>query len=369
MRGNRLTRARALAGSCALALAAVAPLAAHKPITSKYSYNTDVYPIFKARCGQCHVAGGPAPMSLLNYKEAIPWAESIREELVAEKMPPSFVDPFGPAVKGAHAITPKELDTIITWATGGTPEGDAGKRPPATEASHDWPMGTPDAVLPMPSEHVVPADVEEETSEFAIETKFAEPRWIKGADLLPGNAGIVRDATISVDAGAVLAAWVPGERGASAPDRSAFALPAGARLKLRIHYKKGWQDERAAKADRSQVGLYFAEPGAAGHAIESVGSNETTGAAVSVVAVRPRLDRAYGSIDVHALLPDGTKVLLLRLERPQPEWPQRYWLEQPIALPANSRIEVTTTASPVDPDAPPKPPVGSLETAVEFVAR
>ena len=76
MRGNRLTRARALAGSCALALAAVAPLAAHKPITSKYSYNADVYPIFKARCGQCHVAGGAAPMSLLNYKEAIPWAES-----------------------------------------------------------------------------------------------------------------------------------------------------------------------------------------------------------------------------------------------------------------------------------------------------
>ena len=30
---------------------------AHKAITSKYTYNDDVFPIFRDRCSRCHVAG------------------------------------------------------------------------------------------------------------------------------------------------------------------------------------------------------------------------------------------------------------------------------------------------------------------------
>ncbi len=51
---------------------------AHKAITSKYTYNDDVFPIVRAKCGNCHVDGGVAPMSLMTYEEAFPWAESIR---------------------------------------------------------------------------------------------------------------------------------------------------------------------------------------------------------------------------------------------------------------------------------------------------
>ena len=102
---------------------------AHKPITSKYTYNDDVFPIVSERCGGCHGPNGAAPMSLLTYQETVPWAESIREELVAERMPPWFVDPRGPSVRAARAITAREIDTLVTWATGGTPEGNAAKRP------------------------------------------------------------------------------------------------------------------------------------------------------------------------------------------------------------------------------------------------
>ena len=54
---------------------------AHKPITSKYTYNDDVFPIFRDKCSRCHVDGVVAPMSLMTYEEAFPWAESIRAEL------------------------------------------------------------------------------------------------------------------------------------------------------------------------------------------------------------------------------------------------------------------------------------------------
>jgi hypothetical protein len=368
MRGRTAAREAVAGLAGVLTVIAVSPLVAHKPITSKYTYNADVYPIFKTRCGDCHVSGGPAPMSLLNYKDAVPWAESIREELVAEKMPPSFVDPFGPAVKGRHAISPKELDTIITWATGGTPEGDVSKRPEPAAPSRDWPLGTPDVVVAMPADHVVPAEAREETIDVPLATSIGEARSVKAADLLPGDPSIVRDATIAVENGPVLALWVPGERAATAPDGAAFALPAGARLMLHIHYKKGWQDERAAKTDRSRVGLYFADRQATVRSIAAISVNQTTNGATSVVAVRPRLDRAYGSLDVHAILPDGTHVALLRLSRPRPEWPRRYWLEKPITLPAGSRIEMSTTPAPIDPDEPEKPPTGSLDAVVEFLA-
>src|SRR5882672_5497696 len=65
---------------------------AHKPITSPFTYNEDVFPILRERCGRCHVAGGVAPMSLMTYKDAFPWGESIRTELVAGHMPPGAVD-------------------------------------------------------------------------------------------------------------------------------------------------------------------------------------------------------------------------------------------------------------------------------------
>src|SRR6516165_1673465 len=65
---------------------------AHKPTSSKYTLHDDVFPIFQERCSRCHVPGGVAPMSLMTYEEAFPWAESIRAELVAAHMPPATVD-------------------------------------------------------------------------------------------------------------------------------------------------------------------------------------------------------------------------------------------------------------------------------------
>src|SRR5579884_4352152 len=49
---------------------------AHKPVTSKYDYNRDVFPLLRDHCASCHVEDGPGPMSLMTYNEAVPWAES-----------------------------------------------------------------------------------------------------------------------------------------------------------------------------------------------------------------------------------------------------------------------------------------------------
>ena len=53
----------------------VAVTDAHKPITSKYTYHQDVYPIFLNQCGGCHAPDAVSPMSLLTYEDAYPWAQ------------------------------------------------------------------------------------------------------------------------------------------------------------------------------------------------------------------------------------------------------------------------------------------------------
>ncbi len=70
------------------------------------------------------------------------------------------------------------------------------------------------------------------------------------------------------------------------------------------------------------------------------------------------LDNPYSSVEVTAVSASGRKVPLLKLRNPRPEWPRRYWLVDPIELPANTKIEVTM--QPGDPD------VGPLGKAESF---
>src|SRR4029077_4371185 len=137
----------------AIAMIATTTIDAHKGITSKYTYNDDVYPILRDKCGRCHAEGGPAPMSLLKYSidagGAAAWAESIRENLVSEAMPPWYADPTGPTVKNNRGLTARELDTGVTRAAGGTPQGNLNHKPAALPIHASWTLGKPDVAIPM----------------------------------------------------------------------------------------------------------------------------------------------------------------------------------------------------------------------------
>src|SRR5262245_35335282 len=289
---------------------------------------------------------------------ATPWAESIRQSIVGEYMPPWYVDPKGPRVKGGIGLTAAQSDKLLTWTTGGTPEGAPEKKPARATFEARWNGGSPDAKLTMDAEYVMGANESESTKDFVIRTGLTAPRWLKAVDLQPGAPEIVRNATISLDNGMILAVWVPGDNLVFAPAGTAFRLPAGSNLRLQIHYKKQWQNEGKAIRDRSTVGLYFTTPPAAGREIQSFAASPAAGAGspsafsatlsvkARVVAVRPSLDRVYGSVTVQAVTPGGPKIPLLKLRSPRPEWRRRYWLAQSVDLPAGSKIEVTTTPPP-----------------------
>jgi hypothetical protein len=357
---------------------------AHKPVTSKYDYNRDVFPLLRDHCGQCHVPGGPAPMSLMTYRDAVPWAESIRDELTAGRMPPWPVDPMSPQVKGAHPISAQDVDKIVVWASGGTPQGDLTAKLPPVTLNPEWKLGPPYLKIPMDAEHTVPTGKIEDTSELSLPVSVTETKWVSAADLMPGNATIVRDAVISIENGPVLALWQPGSDTTAAPPGTAFRLPPGSKIHLEIHYKKHYDQEQQSVSDKSTIGLYFTDAPPSGHELQSLvieppkdaaNANAsaspilagTLPAAARIVALRPMLDRAYGSLEVDAVTPGGTRVPLLRLHGPRPQWFQRYWLQQPVELASGTKIELRATPLSDDSEEPKPAKRFSLQLALDYV--
>jgi len=387
VRGAALCLAIALA-SVFFFLIAVEHTDAHKPVTSKYDYNRDIFPLLQVHCSRCHAADGPSPMSLMTYSEAVPWAESIRDEVTAGRMPPWPVDPTSPAIKGGDPMSAREINMLVVWASGGTPQGDLGVNLPAVSFTPKWKLGPPELKIPMDVEHTVAAGAIEETCDFSLPANTTERKWVKAADLMPGTASMVRDAVISVENGPVLALWEPGSDTTAAPNGSAFLLAPGSKIHLQIHYKKRFDQEQNAVSDRSTVGLYFTDPPPSGRELQSLaidppaagddpsGSTASAGTfagalpeSARVVALRPMLDRAYESLNVDAITPSGTRVPLLRLHGPRPQWFQRYWLQQPVELARGSNIQVSVTPLTDYADEPTVSRRFPLQVVLDFVAQ
>ena len=224
----------------------------------------------------------------------------------------------------------------------------------------------------MPQPYTVGPSVMQTSNDVTIATNFTEAKWVKAADLLPGVPSMVRRAYISIEGGPMLAIWEPGDDAVDPPSGAAFKLPAGAKLHLKVDYKKSWQDEQKALADKSVVGLYFTDEPLSGKSIESVTIDGPKGDAAlaphtfsgtlktggRLVALRPMLDNPYATVEITAVAASGRKVALLKMRDARPEWPRRYWLVDPIELPANTKIEVTM--EPGDPD------IGPLGKAESF---
>ena len=62
--------------------------ASNSPVT----FNKDVLPVLQKNCQRCHRPGEIAPMSLLTYRDARPWAKAMKEAVLTKKMPPWFAE-------------------------------------------------------------------------------------------------------------------------------------------------------------------------------------------------------------------------------------------------------------------------------------
>src|SRR5262245_6274022 len=117
------------------------------PALKDVTFSKDVAPIFYRECVQCHRPNDLAPMSLLTYKEARPWARSIREKVITKQMPPWHADSHYGDFANDRRLSQLEIDTITAWVDQGANEGDPKNLPSPPEMIEGWHIGKPDVVL------------------------------------------------------------------------------------------------------------------------------------------------------------------------------------------------------------------------------
>ena len=155
------------------------------------TFNKDVAPIFFKNCASCHRQGELAPMSLLTYKDARPWARSIKEKVVTRQMPPWHADPqYGHFINDAR-LAQEAIDTIAAWVDGGAKEGNPKDLPPVPAFVAGWKLGKPDVVFTMNEEYTLAAAGSDEYINFAMPTNFKEDVWVQAAEINPGNKRVV----------------------------------------------------------------------------------------------------------------------------------------------------------------------------------
>lgn len=121
-----------------LILIAAGAAPAHDIITTPITWDREISRIVYERCASCHHEGGQA-FSLMTYADARPWAVAIKEETLARSMPPwGAVKGFGD-FRNDQALTPEQLELIVSWVGGGVPEGEAKDLPPAPKQDQSAP--------------------------------------------------------------------------------------------------------------------------------------------------------------------------------------------------------------------------------------
>src|ERR1700761_5558231 len=105
-------------------------------------FSKDIAPIFERACQNFHRPGAIAPMSLLTYKDARPWARSIKVKVVKRQMPPWHIDRNVGInkFKDDPSLTDAQIAVIAAWVDRGAPEGNPADlpAPPNFTASDRW---------------------------------------------------------------------------------------------------------------------------------------------------------------------------------------------------------------------------------------
>jgi hypothetical protein len=351
--------------ACTLLFTAVAAAASAPKSTT---FNKDVAPILYNRCAECHRAGQVAPMSLLTYGEARPWAKSIREAVLKHSMPPWLADPRYGHFENDRRLSQTEINTIVAWVDGGVVEGNAADLPPLPHFEEGWTIGKPDVVIALDNEVDVPAEGVIPYKYARVHSKFTEDKWVQAAEIRPGNRAVVHHIIVSIaepgtsasESGETaragraekLCGFAPGEQPKAYPPGTAKFVKAGSDLIFQLHYTPNGK----ATKDRSYIGLIFAKQPAEKRALTGTATNATFRIPpgdpnyevhssfmakddIRIVDLMPHMHLRGKDFKYTAVYPDGRTEVLLEVPKYDFNWQLLYRFKEPVLLPKGSRLD------------------------------
>lgn len=356
----------------ALVLVLLFPLgsAAQNSQAREVTFSKDVAPIMYENCLYCHRAGEVAPFSLLTYKDARPWAKSIRQAVIQRKMPPWFGDSHYGDFANDRRLSDKEIETITAWIDGGAKEGNPADMPAPPQFADGWQIGTPDLILSMKEPYTVPAK-----GQIAWLTLpgqdyvFPEDVWIQAIEIRPGNRAVVHHATVQGDEGTeYLHLFAPGIEPMVWRDGYGKLIKKGTRIQFQMHYQANGKEQ----TDLTSVGFVYSQkpvhtqvhtvtftnsnflipPMARSH--ELISAFQFTGTA-RIHSLRPHMHLRAQNDTSSLITPDGNRRVLLYQPKWDNSWQNFYAFSEAVQVTKGTILEYVANydnspANPVNPD-------------------
>jgi hypothetical protein len=351
------------------------------------TFHKDVEPLLQKSCQECHRPGEIAPMPLLTYQQARPWAKAMKAAVLKKQMPPWPADPHYGKFSNDRSLTSEEIAMLAAWVDAGAPEGDTADAPKPRTWVEGWNISKPDVVLEMPQAFEMPASGEVDYQYIVVPTHFTEDKWIQAVEIRPSDRTVVHHAVMFIrepgnkwladakpgvpfvpaaanaqqrflntqgNLNDVLSIYTPG----MVPDvwepGQAKQIKAGSDIIFQMHYTASG---KAAK-DRTRVGLVFAkEPpkqriitvGALNNrfTIPAGDANYKAEAVlpilnpVTVISLFPHLHLRGKAFQYEIIPPGGEPQTVLKVDNWSLAWQLSYKLEQPLKLAPGTRIRAT----------------------------
>ena len=354
------------------------------------TFAKDVAPIFYESCVACHRPNHLAPMSLIAYEDARPWARAIKGKVEAREMPPWGADTTVRAYKNDASLTDAEIATIVAWVDGGAPRGNDADLPDVPQLAEGWSIGEPDLIFTMLEPFTVPADGTVPYSYVTVPTNLEQDVWISAHEFRPGDRRVIhhvisevleddgvpatgdvklsRDGNRTQAAGARVGGYVPNRLG-TVYDGVAVRLPKGADIEAQMHYttigeevvdQSSWgvvvtrePDTTLRRAGGGQVANlgFRIEPGNPSYEVTASRKiNEDT----YLSTMMPHMHVRGKSAKYVVAYPDGREDVALWVPNYDFNWQLNYAFHAPKRVPAGTRMRIraiddNSAANPANP--------------------
>ena len=351
------------------------------------TFARDVAPILYKNCTSCHRPGEIAPMSLLTYEDARPYAQSIRDEVGEGHMPPWHADAPAGTFENERRLSEADRNTLFDWIDGGAPKGDPKDLPPQPHYADGWMIGKPDAVFEMQEDYKIPAKGTIAYEYFYIPTNFTEPKFVQAIEVRPGNRAVVHHALVQYQARPdltrtpvlkmnpefqrlpeptfgdrtpkrqqgvptrLIATYAPGTMPQVYRPGTALRLEPGGIIELQMHYTSNGKEA----TDRTKVGVIFSKdpsprevrPTAFFNGSLNLPANSSNTAVPGeveflqdtiVYGLFPHTHLRGKAWDYKLVLPDGTTKSILSVPHYDFNWQTYYMFKEPLQVPKGAKI-------------------------------
>ena len=342
-------------------------------------YVSQVAPLLRQNCVQCHRKDGIGPWSMSSHRRVANYAEMIEEVLLTRRMPPWDPHPDYGQFRDAHPLSREATQTLLRWVAAGAPRGSGAD--PLEEplpSLPEWRLGKPDAVLHLPAPQKIPATGVIDYRYVEVPSPFTNDVWLAGMDIKPGNHKVVHHVILYVKwpgapddgngHGTFFVGWAPGASALKYPPGVAKRLPAHAKLTFELHYTTCGSEQE----DNSEIALYRADgpqernaetrsaiqwnlnippdEAQAGHLATYAFKKPAT-----IYGLFPHMHFRGKWMRYELLLPSGERETLLHVPRYDFQWQLSYYLKEPLHVPAGSWLLVSgafdnSAANPANPD-------------------